>query len=280
MSNEVRKCPGGMVYIPKGKFKMGSENGRPDEKPMREVFVSGFCMDKYTVTNENYSEYEAKKKVPKFKLVASACDSGEKSIVARGDDAKVLLEKHKKILDREKVCALAVEREATPNYKSPQRFDDPYQPAVLVNWHEADAYCRAKGGRLPTEAEREKAARGPQGFEYGTRSGGFSKQEAHYDARTTANICSYPVNGYGLCDMSGNVWEWVNDWYANDAYKKMSAKDPMGPVSGRYKVLRGGSWNDLNPGDLRAAGRGFFHPRSHGVHIGFRCVAPPRTPRK
>ena len=277
MADSIKKCPEGMVYIPEGKFKMGSENGAADENPVREVFVSGFCMDKHAVTNGDYSNW----RIPKFKLVASACDSGEKSIVARGDDAKALLEQHKKILDGERVCGLNVKKTLKKSLKG---FDGARQPAIAISWYDADAYCRAKGGRLPTEAEREKAARGPKGFEYGTRSGGFSKQEAHYDGKTTANVCSYPVNGYGLCDMSGNVWEWVNDWYAKDAYKEMSAKDPMGPVSGDHKVLRGGSWNCADGHCLHTAIRLKQNPDDQFTGVGFRCVAPPmeskKTPKK
>jgi len=258
--SDVKKCPEGMVYIPEGTFRMGSTNGRHDELPVRDVYVSGFCMDKHEVTNAEYSSYQES--------------------------------------------------------PSPRGFDGTNQPVVKVNWYEADAFCRAQGKRLPTEAEWEKAARGPYDCEYGTMSGDLNRSEAHYNEDYTADACSYPENDYGLCDMTGNVWEWVSNWFDADAYSYVSDTDPQGPSLAEYrlehvhrylqrcpqcweyptfphfepnaKALRGGGlhlheyerWFGESRGvyervDLRAAYRRAEGPNDGDLDIGFRCAADP-----
>jgi len=78
-------------------------------------------------------------------------------------------------------------------------------------------------------------------------------------------------NSFGLYDILGNVWEWVNDWYDEKYYQNSPATDPQGPASGRYRVLRGGSW-DLPPGDVRVSNRSWIHPGDWINNLGFRCV--------
>lgn len=164
---ETTNCPADMVFIPHNKFMMGSPEDlsvSDDETPRHEVEASGFCIDRYEVTNAAYGRYLAMQggNPRQFALVSKACSSGLTSVVARGNDPKVLIQKHGGQLDGQKVCGLELQ-DVTPEVGGELRgrFDGPNQPRVNVNWHEAKAYCEAHGKRLPTEAEWEKAAIGP-----------------------------------------------------------------------------------------------------------------------
>lgn len=147
------------------------------------------------------------------------------------------------------------------------------QPVANVTWDEAHAYCRWKGKRLPTEAEWEKACRGgltAMKFPWGDEEA--DPERAHYDSvKGPKATCSYERNGYGLCDMAGNVWEWTADRYAKEYYAVGRSQDPQGPTDGRYRVLRGGSWADV-PKFLTCAHRSFSRPEERSPNIGFRCA--------
>ena len=224
-----------MVEVPEGLFVMVSDGTQAleDERPKHQVWLPVFFMDLHEVTTAQYAAF----------------------LAATGRPAPWLWE--------------------TVNLS--QHGD---RPVIGVDWHEADGYCRWKGSRLPTEAEWEKAARGMDGRLYPWGNKAPDKDLANFalGARFSYSQVLMPVQSYeagrspyGLFNMAGNVWEWVQDWYATNYYDGSPERNPQGPEQGQFKVLRGGSWSDLAK-YLLTYGRFKLPPDTKNSYTGFRCV--------
>ncbi|MGB7217604.1 MAG: formylglycine-generating enzyme family protein [Vicinamibacterales bacterium] len=157
----------------------------------------------------------------------------------------------------------------------PEWSTSPNHPVVVVTWAEAQAFCQAVGGRLPTEAEWEYAARGGRDgsiYPWGDqapedRAGAVNG--AGFEGGGGRPVKTFAPNGFGLHDMAGNAWEWVADW--SSRYGSDAATDPQGPSSGVARGVRGGSYGD-DSRNLRVSNRSANTPRSVNVNIGFRCA--------
>ncbi len=151
----------------------------------------------------------------------------------------------------------------------------PNHPVVIITWDDAQAYCKTVGGRLPSEAEWEYAARGGRDgvlYPWGDQA---PVDEAHavngaaFEGDAAWPVGSFTPNSYGLYDMAGNVWEWTSD--SGGMYVSDAVADPTGPVNGRTRLVRGGSYGD-DPSNLRLSNRTPNAPTSVNVNVGFRCA--------
>lgn len=233
-----------MVLVPAGPFWMGDDNESPDTRPRRAVYLRAFYIDKYEVVNDEFAAF----------------------IDARG------YSRHE-LWHQDGWQWITTENAAAPRYWSDQRWNVVRRPVVGVSWYEADAYCRFVGKRLPTEAEWEKAARGPDGRLYPWGQS-FDSSRANVRGNEPTAVGSHPlgVSPYGVHDMSGNVWEWVNDWYASSYYQTGPSRNPLGPATGDLKVRRGGSWLSFGS-DASTLARSYGPPNGRTNSVGFRCAS-------
>ncbi len=312
-------APEGMVWIPGGEFWMGvgenvlSENDSPedlylDARAVHKVYVDGFWMDRTEVTNAQFAAFVQA--------------TGYKTVAEKDPDPKEFPQVPKEALAPFSIVFQRPERPVPAQFlfvpdavrqwqivshgaccRFPEGPDssiadkDNY-PAVHICYHDAVAYCKWAGKRLPTEAEWEFAARGgldrktycwgdelkPNGkWMCNAWQGEFPNNNTKEDGfEGIAPVAQFPANGYGLHDMAGNVWEWCADFYQPDYYLDSPAKNPLGPGSGfhpreartPFRVMRGGSFlcsenycKRYIPGARREG-----EPSSTGNHIGFRCV--------
>lgn len=177
-----------------------------------------------------------------------------------------------------------------PSYYGNPVFDE--YPVLYVDWNMASAYCSWVNRRLPSEAEWEKAARGPNGniYPWGNTFDGthvnYCDANCPYDWADVsfndgyvdvAPVGSYPLGKsfYGVWDMAGNVWEWVNDKYSETYYQNSPLINPLGPNSGQYRVLRGGSFDNYAEFSVRSSDRSRYISSYAYFNLGFRCASSP-----
>ncbi|MEA2043592.1 MAG: SUMF1/EgtB/PvdO family nonheme iron enzyme [Bacteroidota bacterium] len=249
-----------MVLVQGGTFQMGSNNGYSNEKPIHSVTVSSFYISKYEVP---VSEF---KKFIDATNYQTDADKAGKSYVYDGGW------KYKNGVNWK--CDVAGNRRPTSDYN---------HPVIHVSWNDATAYCKWAGGRLPTEAEWEYAARGgnkSNNYKYSgsntLRNVAWYRENSYDLGSSHSDYGTHPVgtkspNELGIYDMSGNVWEWCSDWYDSDYYSSSPSTNPQGASSGSNHVYRGGSWNS-GAGYCRVANRDYGKPTgSHNI-FGFRLV--------
>lgn len=303
-------APAGMVWIPGGSFAMGDDGpfALPHERPVHRVTVDGFYMDVAPVTNA------------RFAVFVQA--TGYRTVAERAPDRDALMAQlppgtpppPAELLVPGSLVFTPAEGEVDlrdvsrwwrwvpgASWRQPQGpgrdivgRDD--HPVVHIAWDDAVAYAAWAGGRLPTEAEWEYAARG--GIERAAHAWGDAPHDpGHPQAHIyTGAFPSHPAepvavgrhaaNGFGLRDMSGNVWQWTADWYQPDTYARRAGtatvRNPAGPTTGSdpanpagaTRVIRGGSFlcSDVYCRGYRVSARGTGAPDTGASHIGFRVV--------
>ncbi len=240
----ARKDGAPMVLVPAGPFPMGvppgDRDGGRDEYPRHEVHLDAYYIDTFEVTNGRYLEFV---KATHHRVPQNA-------------------------------------KNPTRNLWQGEAISDSLadRPVVNVDWADAEAYCKWVGKRLPTEAEWEKAAKGNHDWRFPWGSVEPTAKHLNYNQKWIGEKTLMPVGSYeagkspyGLYDMAGNVWEWVNDWYDAKYYETSPAKNPKGPETGTKRVLRGSGWQNETP-TVRIFTRVDSDPTVRNESTGFRCA--------
>ena len=255
---DIPATPEGMVLIPAGEFKMGSEDTEadPDEQPIHTVHVDAFYMDTHEVTNLDYKKFVLANPRWQKDRIPKALHNGDYLKHWTGNNYPMGKANH---------------------------------PVTYVSWYAAVAYAKWVRKRLPTEAEWEKAARGRvRGAEYPWGSLAAAEYRANYGEHVgdTQEVGSYSANPYRLYDMAGNVWEWCLDAYDENFYFSSPRRNPLSDVNTLsdvgliiddytniklYRVLRGGSWGSAAR-LVRVANRSNNTPTGTLTNLGFRCA--------
>jgi sulfatase modifying factor 1 len=250
LEKEVKGKDGApMVLIPEGSFPMGvphgDRDGGRDEYPRHDVFVNNFYIDKFELTNGRYLEF--------VKATNHRIPQNPKNATRNLWEGDTITES---LADR---------------------------PVVNVDWADAQAYCQWAGKRLPTEAEWEKAAKGTTDRRFPWGNVEPTNKHLNFNQQWIGEKTLMPVGSYelgkspfGVYDMAGNVWEWVNDWYDAKYYEKSPAKNPTGPETGTKRVLRGSGWQNETP-TVRIFTRVDSDPTIRNESTGFRCAMDVRT---
>lgn len=283
-----------MVYVPSSSFMMGTQKGTlhgmygvvttrerfgitvshvDNEMPYHAVEVSGFLMDKYEVTNAQFRQFVA---------ATGYVTTAEKTGASRVN------------LDHEPERPWEWAKVEGAHWRQPfgpgQPATEPDHPVLQISWHDAVAYAKWAGARLPTEAEWEKAARGLDGRAYpwgdwlhslATNKCGNGVADPKLKRLRTTPVGYHRLarSPYGTYDQAGNAWEWVHDVYDARYYARSPSRDPTGPAEGPHRVLRGGSHDNCREGFFeRCAARYFAPPGDHRDDYGFRLAMSLQPP--
>lgn len=245
------------VYVNGGCYQRGDHfgDGHSDEKPAYEVCVNNFYMGKYEVTVGEWKKFVK--------------DTGYSTDAEQGDGCYYY-------------TGGKWQADGRKDWRNPGYSQDNEYPVVCVSWNDANAFRKwlamktGKNYRLPTEAEWEYAARSG-GAKEKYSGGNDIDRVAWYSSNAGGRAHAVGVktpNGLGIHDMSGNVWEWVQDWYGEKYYSERSRNNPEGPHGGTSRVLRGGSWYDVAR-DSRTSNRYGGDPDGRGNVSGFRLARTP-----
>lgn len=250
---QIDTKPMELILVEGGDFQMGCiQSANYDcfssELPIHNVYIDSFYMSKHEVTNYQFAQY-----LNETGVDSTGIFDGDVLIDMQSDNVQIVYKNQE---------------------FSPENGKENF-PVVEVSWLGAKMFCEHGGGRLPTEAEWEFAARGGKYSDSTIFAGSsFIDEVAWYidnAGNRTHEVGTKIPNEIGLHDMSGNVWEWCNDWYDEDYYETSPFENPTGPASGVDKVLRGGIWNG-SPEYCRVSYRDFSNPVITNNANGFRFV--------
>ncbi|MEN3335787.1 MAG: formylglycine-rating enzyme [Blastocatellia bacterium] len=268
VNHAVKLIADDMVLIKGGAFAMGTNDGLAVEGPVHQVAVKSFWIDRHEVT---VAQFAAFVKATGYKTESESLGWSGVFDIRAGEWKKV----------------------ASADWQhpeGPQSTASPSEPVTQVSWSDAAAYAKWAGKRLPTEAEFEYAERGGLGekkYAWGDELNPGGQYLANcwqgiFPARNLgadgflgrAPVGSFPANGYGLYDMSGNVWEWCADWFGEEYYQTSPRANPPGPASGADRAIRGGSWlcSENYCTGYRVAARNHTASDTGLNNLGFRCV--------